>query len=175
MMVKNHIIYIIGFMGSGKSTIGKKLASLLDWSFIDLDKKIEEHIGKTIPEIFSQNGEKYFREIETLLLRNLKSVSNTIVSTGGGTPCHSDNMDFMINNGLTLYLKLTPEELQSRLSESDGDRPLIKDLDRKELLQFIEEKLADRERYYNRADIKADGTDPDISLLFSLVKSKLSI
>lgn len=174
-MAKNHIIYIIGFMGSGKTTAGKKLASLLGWLFIDLDKKIEEHTGKTIPEIFSQNGENYFRDIETQLLRNLKSCTNTIISTGGGTPCYSDNMDFMIETGLTLYLKLTPAELKSRLSESKGKRPLIKDLDQEKLQSFIEEKLAVREKCYNRSDITVEGINLDINLVLSLLKSRLNI
>src|SRR5512133_2274718 len=141
MTAKNQIIYIIGFMGSGKTTAGKKLASLLGWTFTDLDRKIEEYTGKTIPEIFSLNGEQYFREIEAQLLRDLKSCTNTIVSTGGGTPCHGGNMDFMLGNGLTLYLKLTPAQLYSRLSESKGDRPLINNLDSHELRSFIEAKL----------------------------------
>ena len=175
MMAKNHIIYIIGFMGSGKTTAGKKLASLLGWSFIDLDKRIEEYTGKTIPEIFSQNGEDYFRIIETQLLRNLKSCTKTVISTGGGTPCYIDNMDFMIETGLTIYLKLTPAELKSRLSQSKGERPLINDLDQKELTFFIKEKLAVREKWYERSDITINGIDLEINLLLSHVKSSLSI
>ena len=127
-MPDNQIVYIIGFMGSGKSTAGKKLASLLGWSFIDLDKKIEEHTGKTIPEIFSQHGENYFRNVEAEVLRSLESQTKTVISTGGGTPCHGDNMDFMLETGLTLYLKLTSDQLKSRLSESKGERPLLKKL-----------------------------------------------
>lgn len=175
MMAKNHIIFLIGFMGSGKTTAGKKLASLLGWSFIDLDKKIKEYTGKTIPEIFSQSGEDYFRIIESQLLRNLKSCTKTVISTGGGTPCFSDNMDFMIETGLTIYLKLTPAELRSRLSQSKDERPLIKDLDKEELTSFIEEKLAVREEWYNRSDITVNGIDLDINLLLSHVKSGLSI
>jgi len=175
MTARNHILYIIGFMGSGKSTAGKKIASHLNWSFIDLDKKIEEHTGKTIPEIFSQDGENYFREIETMLLRDFKSASDTVISTGGGTPCHSDNMNFMLETGLTLYLKLTPAELKSRLSGSKGKRPLIKDIDNKNLIDFIEEKLRDRERWYDRSDIIIQGIDLDINLLVTLVKSRLNI
>ncbi len=175
MTARNHILYIIGFMGSGKSTTGKKIASHLDWSFIDLDKKIEEHTGKTIPEIFSQDGEDYFREIETSLLRDFKSASDTVISTGGGTPCHSDNMNFMLETGLTLYLKLTPAELKSRLSDSKGKRPLIKDIDNKNLIDFIEEKLRDREKWYDMSDIIIQGIDLDINLLVSLVKSRLNI
>jgi shikimate kinase len=175
MMAKNHIIYIIGFMGSGKTTAGKKLASLLGWSFIDLDKRIEEYAGKTIPEIFSQSGEDYFRIIETQLLRNLKMCTKTVISTGGGTPCYIDNMDYMIETGLTIYLKLTPAELKSRLSQSKGKRPLIKDLDQNELTSFIKEKLAVREKWYERSDITMDGIDLDANLLLSYVKSSLGI
>src|SRR5664279_1360825 len=175
MIAGNHIIYIIGFMGSGKSTAGRKLASLLGWSFIDLDKRIEEHTSKTIPEIFSQKGEDYFRSIEAQLLRDLMSGTNTVISTGGGTPCHGDNMDFMNEHGLTVYLKLTPAELNSRLSQSNGERPLIKDLEKGNLLSFIEEKFAVRKKYYDRSDIIVEGINLNISLLFSLVKSRLDI
>jgi shikimate kinase len=174
-MVKNQTIYIIGFMGSGKTTIGKKLASVLGWSFIDLDKEIEKHEGKTIPVIFSEKGEDYFREVESHLIRNLKSGTDTIVSTGGGTPCYSNNMDIMLKSGLTIYLKLTPSQLRNRLSESKGDRPLIKDLDQEKLLYFIENKLADREMQYNKSAIVVEGFNPDIKQLLLLVKSKLNI
>ncbi|MCX6321795.1 MAG: shikimate kinase [Bacteroidia bacterium] len=174
-MPDSNRIYIIGFMGSGKSTAGKKLASLLGWSFIDLDKRIEKQAGKTIPEIFSQQGEDYFRNVEAEVLKNLMSQTNIVISTGGGTPCHGDNMDYMLKTGLTLYLKLTPGQLKSRLSESTGKRPLIKDLDEESLLGFIEEKLALREKWYNRAEITVEGINLDISLLYSLVKSSLNI
>ena len=175
MMTKNHVIYIIGFMGSGKSTAGKKLASLLGWAFIDLDNNIEEFAGKTIPEIFSQNGEEYFREIEALLLRKIESHTDTIISTGGGTPCHSGNMDFMLSTGLTIYLKLTPGQLKSRLLKSKGERPLIKDLEPHNLQAFIEQKLADREEWYEKSDITIEGIDIDVNLLLSLVRAKLTI
>jgi shikimate kinase len=89
-------VYIIGFMGSGKTTTGKKLASMLGWSFIDMDKKIEEYTGKKITELFSNYGEEYFRNIESEVLRKLKSETDVVISTGGGTPCHGSNMDFML-------------------------------------------------------------------------------
>jgi len=174
-MIDSHIIYIIGFMGSGKTTAGKELASLLGWSFVDLDGKIEEHTGKTIPEIFSQNGEDYFRNVESGLLKDFKAETNTVISTGGGTPCHSDNMDYMLKTGLTLYLKMTPEQLKSRLSESNGERPLIKDLDTRRLQSFIEEKLSDREKWYGRSEIVVEGNNLDINQLHLLVKSRLRI
>lgn len=175
MIIRNHIIYIIGFMGSGKTTIGRQLALQLNWSFVDLDKMIEENAGKTIAEIFSQNGEEYFREIETKVLENLKSVRNTIISTGGGTPCHHENMKFMLGNGLTVYLKLTPDELETRLSESRGGRPLIMDLDKENLKVFIEKKLADREKWYDRSEIIIGGINPDIDQIVHLVRFKMNI
>jgi shikimate kinase len=174
-MVNRHIIYIIGFMGSGKTTAGKELASLLGWSFIDLDSKIEEHTGKTIPDIFSQNGEDYFRTVESGLLKEFKAGTNTVISTGGGTPCFSDNMDYMLKTGLTLYLKMTPEQLKSRLSESNGERPLIKDLDKKKLKGFIEEKLSEREKWYSQSEITVDGYKIDTVKLHSIIRSKLRI
>jgi shikimate kinase len=168
-------VYITGFMGSGKSTTGKKLASALGWSFIDLDRKIEEYTGKSIPELFSQNGEVYFRKVETEVLKSLKSTNDVVISTGGGTPCQDENMDYMVETGLTLYLKLTPGQLRSRLYESSTERPLLKDLDYDSLLEFITGKLALREKWYNRAEITVEGIDLDISLLSSLVESGLKI
>jgi len=174
-MTTPHLIYIIGFMGSGKTTVGKKLASLLGWSYIDLDKKIEEYEGKSIPEIFSENGEEYFRITESRLLKKLDVGKDTVISTGGGTPCYCNNMDIMLESGLTIYLKLTPLQLRSRLSESKGDRPLIKDLDHEMLLSFITEKLSAREKYYKRSVITVEGIDLDINSLLSKVKSMLDI
>ena len=173
-MYKSQLVYIIGFMGSGKSTTGRKLAYLLNWHFEDLDRSIEKYSGKTISEIFSQDGEIYFRNVESEVLRSLKSQTNTVISTGGGTPCFGDNMDFMMETGLTLYLKLTPGQLKSRLSDSKGERPLIKDLTNDGLLHFIEDKLAFREKWYNRAEITVEGFDPDINQLVNKVRSGLN-
>jgi shikimate kinase len=174
-MVTNHKIYIIGFMGSGKTTAGKKLASILEWSFIDLDRKIEEHTGKTIPEIFSKEGEDYFRTVETEVLKSLESQISVVISTGGGTPCYGDNMDYMLNTGLTLYLKMTADQLKSRLNETNGERPLLKDLDSKGLFKFIEQKLAIREKWYRRSEITIKGISLDINLLHSTVRDYLNL
>jgi shikimate kinase len=166
-------VYIIGFMGSGKTTTGLKLASLLGWEFTDLDKNIEENTGMTIPEIFSHHGEAYFREVESGILRSVEPVKNRVISTGGGTPCFCDNMNFMLNTGLTLYLKLTAGQLKSRLSDSNGERPLIKDLNDEELLSFITEKLAFREKWYEQAELTVNGFDTDIRTVYSQICSML--
>ncbi|MCX6330869.1 MAG: shikimate kinase [Bacteroidia bacterium] len=172
-MTGKNLVYIIGFMGSGKSTAGKKLAALLEWTFIDLDRKIEEKAGKTIPQIFAQDGEEQFRQIETDILKSVKGLTETIVSTGGGTPCHGDNMDLMLETGLTIYLKMTPQQLTNRLLESTGERPLIKNIPDDQLFEFIEKKLAVREKWYTRANIIIEGINLDISRLHSLIKADL--
>ncbi len=170
-MHEKKLIYVIGFMGSGKSTAGKRLAAALGWSFIDLDRKIEEAAGKTIPQIFSQDGEDVFRKTESDVLMSMNPQEGTIVSTGGGTPCHGDNMDYMLKNGLTVYLKMTPGQLSHRLMESTAVRPLIKNISDEDLPGYIEKILAVREKWYNRADIIIEGINLDLNRLLSLVKN----
>jgi len=170
-MSGKNLIYIIGFMGSGKSTAGRKLAASMGWPFIDLDRKIEEVALKTIPRIFSEDGEEHFRKIESEVLRNLDNTKRTVVSTGGGTPCHGDNMDFMLKTGVTVYLKMTPGQLAKRLLDSSGERPLLKNVPDESLPGFIEEKLAHREKWYSKAEIIVDGLSLNIELLGSIVNS----
>jgi shikimate kinase len=166
-------IFLIGFMGSGKSTAGRKLATQLNWSFIDLDEKIEKMEGMKISDIFSHKGEPYFRELETKALKELKSETNAVISTGGGTPCFGDNMDFMLGSGLTIYLKMTPASLKNRLAKSSEGRPLLREIDRKDLQRFIAGKLAEREKWYSRAEIVIDGFNNDLSDLLSLIQKQI--
>ncbi len=173
-MKKNQIVYIIGFMGSGKTTAGRKLASSLGWSFIDLDKEIENYSGKSIPRIFEEDGEDSFRKTESLVLRSTVNLSDSIISTGGGTPCHTGNMDFMKENGLTIYLKMTPEQLKQRLIESSGERPLIKNIPHYQLQDYIQKKLNERDCFYNMADLIVQGSNVDYSLLVKLINKYLN-
>jgi len=166
-------IYLIGFMGSGKSTAGRNLASQLNWSFIDLDEKIQKMEEMKIPEIFSIKGESYFRKLETRALQELKSETDTVISTGGGTPCFGDNMDFMLSSGLTIYIKMTPVSLKKRLEGSSEDRPLLREIDSKDLQEYITSKLAEREKWYCRAEIIIDGDNNDLSDLLSLIKKQI--
>jgi shikimate kinase len=172
-MPENHIVYLIGFMGSGKSTAGKKLASSLGWTFVDLDKAIEEVEGSTIPEIFAEKGEDHFRQLESEMLRKLQLKQNTVISAGGGTPCFGDNIDFMLETGVTIYLKLTPGQLRSRLAGAQQERPLLKGLDSEGMLEFIREKLGSREKWYTRAEFIVDGFDPDIKYLQKIILGRL--
>ena len=140
--------------------------------FMDLDRKIEEVACKAIPRIFAEDGEEHFRKIESEVLKSLDPGCRTIVSTGGGTPCHGDNMDFMIRTGMTIYLKMTPVQLSKRLLNSSGERPLLKNVPDESLPLFIEEKLALREKWYNKAEIIVEGQNLNIELLGSIINSK---
>jgi shikimate kinase len=158
-------VYIIGFMGSGKSTAGKKLASSLGWHYKDLDQEIELLAGIPIRDIFATSGEHYFRELEAGTLTSLKTTADTVISAGGGTPCYGRNMDFMLETGTVVYLKMSPSQLISRLERGKAKRPLIKDLSSEELLKYITEKLSEREIYYLKAHIVIDSFNLDIESL----------
>ena len=158
-------IYIIGFMGSGKTTTGKKLADGLRWSFIDLDREIEAESGKTINEIFSESGEKSFRQMESEILHKLNINKDTVISLGGGTPCFSDNMDYINKTGTAIYLRLSPQLLKNRLSRESDKRPLLKDIPENERIHFIHEKLSEREVHYNRAALIVDADNLRIDAL----------
>jgi shikimate kinase len=169
-MHKANKIFLLGFMGSGKSTTGKKLASHLKWTFIDLDEKIENITGMKIRDIFSEKGEAFFRRTESEALQGMASESNVVISTGGGTPCFGDNMDFMLRTGLTVYLRMTPARLKSRLADSSDHRPLLTDIGKEDLEEYIAGKLSEREKWYSRAEIIIDGFNTDFSVLYSSVK-----
>src|SRR5215510_8108006 len=130
-------IFLVGFMGSGKSTLAEKLSELMDVSFIDLDSKIEESEGKSVNEIFKERGEEYFRSLEAEALRKTARVRDAIIATGGGAPCFNDNMEWMNENGVTVYLKAEPGELYHRLLKERETRPLLASLGDVALFDFI--------------------------------------
>ena len=146
-------IYLIGYMGAGKTTLGKRMAQVMELSFIDLDKFIECKYHLTVPEIFSKYGEDGFRLIEQKALKEVSDIEDVIISTGGGAPCFFNNMQVMNDSGITLYIKATPDELASRLRASKTVRPIVESKTDAELIPFITEHLAERELYYNRAHI----------------------
>jgi len=166
-------IFLIGFMGSGKTTAGKKLASSLRWDFIDLDELIEKDTGMQVAEIFSSKGEDWFRTVEAQALREAGKSGNTVISTGGGTPCFYGNMEFMIQNGLTIYLRMTPERLARRLARSSAGRPLLKNIGNKELPEYIRSKIAERDPWYSMAEIISDTAGENFFHLLSLIKNRL--
>ena len=141
-------IYLIGYMGAGKTTLGRLLAAELGVLFIDLDHAIESRYLKTVGVLFGEKGEAGFREIERDMLREVSLVENAVISTGGGAPLFYDNMEYMNREGLTVYLKVSPEELVSRLKTEQENRPLICGKSEAELMAFVSESLGKREKVY---------------------------
>lgn len=146
-------IYLVGYMGVGKTTVGKKLAQFFDIGFIDLDKFIESKYHKTVPELFSERGESAFRLIEQKSLMEVSDIENVVISTGGGTPCFFDNIALMNQSGITVYIQAEPEELAARLRASKTVRPIIAEKQKDELISFITSHLSERETFYNQAHI----------------------
>ncbi len=150
-------IFLTGYMGCGKSTIGRKVAALMGMNFIDLDKYIEERNFKSVPDIFAQEGEKAFREKERLALHEVAQFEDIVIGTGGGAPCFFDNMQQMNEAGITIYLAPDNEILAYRLLKSKTERPLIAGKSREELLAFIASALEKRAPYYEQSKIVIRG------------------
>ncbi|MBR5848566.1 MAG: shikimate kinase [Bacteroidaceae bacterium] len=145
-------IILIGFMGSGKTTLGRALAKSLGLTFIDLDNYIELRHCKSINQIFAERGEEGFRTIERNLLHEVCEFEDVIISAGGGTPCFFDNIDYMNAQGTTIYLQVPHERLLTRLKIAKSRRPLLKDKSDEEISSFINEKMQQREPFYLKAD-----------------------
>lgn len=158
-------IFLIGFMGSGKSNFGKKLAHQLSKDFLDLDEMVESAEGKNISHIFSDHNETYFRKVERDFLFTLNQDLNAVIALGGGTPCDEVNWTHIHDNGLTVYLKESESILYGRLKQSRSTRPLISSMDDETLRSFIQEKLRERSVYYDRADITFEKDKTRIEVL----------
>lgn len=144
-------IILVGYMGVGKTTIGRALAKSLNLKFYDLDWYIESRRHKTVKQLFDEKGEEGFREIERNMLHEVAEFEDVVVSCGGGTPCFFDNMDYMNRQGETLYLKATPEVLYQHLKMGRNVRPLLLNKTQEELMTFITEQLSQREPFYSKA------------------------
>lgn len=144
-------IFLTGYMGAGKTTLGKALARELHIPFIDLDWYIEERFHKTVRELFSERGEDGFRKLEKNMLHEVGEFENVVVSTGGGAPCFFDNMEYMNRVGNTVFLDVDPEVLFRRLRVAKQQRPILKDKKDDELLEFIVNALEKRTPFYRQA------------------------
>ncbi|MFN5705779.1 MAG: shikimate kinase [bacterium] len=163
----NKRIYLIGFMGSGKSTFGKKLAKELALPFIDLDKEIEVKAKCSITDIFKYLGEDTFRKMESDTLHELSDREEFVMATGGGTPCYFNNIEQINNNGTSIYIELDIQSIYNRLSQAKNIRPTIKDKKEEELLQFIKEKIEERKPIYEKADLIINGLSVNLKEVVS--------
>jgi shikimate kinase len=172
-------IFLVGFMGAGKTTLGKALARHTGLSFIDTDRFIERRYHRRISEIFSSRGEDYFRTVEHAVLREISEFENIIVSTGGGLPCFNDNMKLMNETGITVFLDVPPGELASRLQTSRTARPVLQGRTGEELAAFVEESLSAREKFYKQSkilfDMKSADTGNDVNVLAAKLDSLINL
>jgi len=148
------MLYIIGFMGVGKTTIGKELALKHNINFIDTDKEIEKKSNNSILNIFQEHSESHFRELESITLKEISE--DSIVACGGGLPIYNNNMELIKKSGLSIYLKASGKEIFNRLKRDLKNRPLLKNKSNKEIENFIQETLTEREKFYKMADYIID-------------------
>jgi len=151
-----HPIFLVGYMGSGKSTVGKMLSDRLNLRLVDLDTFIETRFHKTISQLFAEKGEAEFRRIEHAALEEVCVFENTIVATGGGSACFFDNMELMNRAGLTVYLRTSADILAERLNHGKAKRPLVSQKSAEELKAFITDMLKIREPFYLQAQLTVD-------------------
>lgn len=154
-------VYLIGYMYCGKSTLGKRLARLMGYEFVDLDVKFEERYHTTIPIFFEKYGEGAFRKLETLMLESTSEMDNVVVATGGGTPCQGNNMRRIKELGVSVYLELSFDAICSRMVNSHKVRPVLANKTIEERREFIKKQLDERNLFYHQADITFDAFGND--------------
>ncbi|MBB6275173.1 shikimate kinase [Porphyromonas circumdentaria] len=178
-MDRNTPVFIVGYMGAGKSTLGRKLALLMEREFIDTDLFIENRFRKSVSDIFAQEGEAIFRSREKFVIEELSSFPNAVIATGGGLPCYYDNMALMKSSGVTIYLQLSAPVLAERIELCKRTRPTVRHLSGEALLQHISAALEERVAYYEQAEliISCDEvkSDQDEALLAQDIASRLSL
>ncbi len=170
-------IILLGYMASGKSTVGGLLAKIIDYKFIDLDDYIEGKEGKSVSGIFKENGEVYFRKVEHIYLKELLSDhEKTVISLGGGTPCYANNMDLIKSdkNAISFYLKSSIDEIVNRLMNEKSQRPIVADIKSSEALkEFVGKHLFERNPYYLRSDHVLETDDKIIQSIVEEIIFKL--
>ena len=166
-------IVLVGFPGSGKSTIGRRLSARLSFPFYDTDSYFEEKYHITISDFFTKYGEEFFRICEHQVLTELLSLPPCVIATGGGTPCFFDSMSLIQSSDLSVYIKLSSKSLSDRLLHSKKVRPLLLGKSPEQLMAYIDEILPQRELYYSQAEICVKGENIDVSVLVDSVQKLL--
>jgi len=147
-------LFIIGYMGVGKTRIGKKISSLLDVDFIDIDQIIEEQEGQSISKIFKTHGEKYFRDKETQIIQAFNFENKCVVSCGGGLPCHSNNLEIILEKGQSIYLSMDFERIVKKLIKDKNSRPMISQINDIEFYEKNKALFDKRYSYYKKANFE---------------------
>ncbi len=166
-------IFLIGYMGCGKSTLGRSVASQLGLDFVDMDSAITTREGRSINEIFASDGEAGFRKIEREVLESLLAQENVVVATGGGVPCFGDNIELINQHALSIYLDVDMGVLISRLKGAKAKRPLIASKTDEELSEFVRDALEFRRPYYEKAKLTISGISLKGSDVVAVVQNSL--
>ncbi|MFN0212697.1 MAG: shikimate kinase [Saprospiraceae bacterium] len=169
MQTQDHV-FLLGFMGCGKTHWGQLLAEKIHLPFLDLDDLISQKTGGSISQIFAEKGESDFRLLEREALRSLEGYSSSVIATGGGTPCFFDNIIWMNSVGTTIYLKTPPTLLAKRLRHEKEFRPLLSEVKDADLQAFIEKKMEEREPYYVRAKLLLEQNEIDDAFLEKMLE-----
>ena len=164
-------IYLIGYMYSGKTTVGHKLALKLGFQWLDLDQFFEAQFHTAIPIFFKRYGEEAFRQLEHKLLLTTAELDNTVISTGGGTPCHLGNIDWINAHGKSVYFDVSVETLLRRAAQSKKPRPILTGMTEEERAAYIRQQLAARMPYYKKAHIIFPADKPDLNQLTQLLSA----
>lgn len=169
--MKNRI-YLVGYMGAGKSTCAKRLANKFNWDFIDLDQVFESRYKISIADFFAKYDEFLFRRLERELLQETSTLQNTIIATGGGTACHYHNMGWMNENGITVYLQMSPSAITNRLIYAKKKRPLVAKKNPEELFNFVKDHMRQRAIFYSQAQIVIEAESLQLDVLISQIKKQ---
>jgi shikimate kinase len=172
-MEKRHIV-LIGFMGAGKTTVGRQLAEALNLPFVDSDEWIELREGLTVSKLFEEKGEAYFRAVEREFLEELKSKEPSVVAVGGGLPCVDNNIKVLKELGLVIYLNVSLLTVLKRLKEEQLSRPLIAGVSGSDLHRFVEDLLSERVTFYKQADLFVPNESSSINKVVESIQKDIS-
>lgn len=169
-------LYLIGLPGSGKSTLGEKLAIILNLKLVDTDAKIIAEEGASIETIFKTKGEDYFREKERICLQEISQNDGQLISTGGGMPCFFDNIGYMNQHGISIFIDVPPETIQQRLvKQRHENRPMLENKTDEEVLKFLQQKYQERLPFYSKASLRIQGVNITAESVFEELKNKKTI
>ena len=165
-------IYFVGYMGAGKTTAARRLANRLGWEVADTDALFEEKYKISVNDFFNKYDEPLYRKLESEVLKETENLKNTVISTGGGTACYFDNMDWMNQHGLTVFLRISPQAAVDRVIHSRHKRPLVEGKSEEELTEFVNEHYALRLPFYEKSRITVKAEDFDLDGLMQLIEQE---
>lgn len=168
-------IYLVGYMGAGKTTAAKRLANRLGWEVADTDDLFEEKYRISVDDFFQKYDEPLYRKLESEILKSTESRDHIVISTGGGTACYFDNMDWMNQHGLTIFMRISPAATVDRVLHSRHKRPLARGKTEAELMEFVSQHYAARLPFYERAQITVKSEDFDLEGLMELIEGKKGV